>query len=346
MCIAVLAIDHSRRFPLVLVSNRDEFFDRPATRMGWWMPPASETEVLSGRDQSSGGTWLGLSSAGRLALLTNVRDPSRHEDTAPSRGRLVPEWLTTDSPPDRFWVRSALRGHNGFNLIAADFARGDCWWMSNHARSPVRLERGLFGLSNGGLDEPWPKVSRLRAQVDAAMAAATAEAAGSAAATPAADLLAQQLLALLADRQIAPDAQLPSTGVPLALERELSSIFVRTADGRYGTRCSTVLITERVGRHLLTQVYERSHPAGPGLALMRRATLKDWPPRYQTEPVLVETRMRAHRGSLDSPVRDEALDERDSAETAAAPTARVVMPRVRGLLKPARPRAPASPSRR
>lgn len=344
MCIALLAIDHSRRFPLVLVSNRDEFFDRPASRMGWWTPPGCGTEILSGRDQSSGGTWLGLSSTGRLALLTNVRDPRRHDAQAPSRGTIVPEWLTTESPPDRFWVRSALRGHNGFNLLAADFARGDCWWMSNQARSPVRLERGLFAVSNGGLDEPWPKVVRLRTQVEQAMG----EAAASVDPAPASDRLAQQLLGLLADRQIAPDEQLPSTGVPLELERELSAIFIRTGDGRYGTRCSTVLITERVGRHLVTQVYERSHPAGPGLALMRRATLKDWPPRYQTEPVLVEARQRAHRGSLDSPVHDDALDERDSrGEDAAADrsASRVVVPRVRSLIKPARPKAPPGPPR-
>ncbi|MDQ5897439.1 MAG: hypothetical protein QG612_1525 [Pseudomonadota bacterium] len=338
MCLAVLAIDHSRRFPLVLVSNRDEFFDRPASRLGWWTPPGGQAEILSGRDQSSGGTWLGLSATGRLALLTNVRDPRRQEPEAPTRGTIVPEWLSTDSAPDRFWVRSALRGHNGFNLIAADFARGDCWWMSNHARSPVRLERGLFGLSNAGLDTPWPKVVRLREQVAAAMAQASQ---GDLA--PGADALAQQLLALLADRHQPEDEQLPATGVPLALERELAPIFVRTRDGRYGTRCSTVLITERIGRHLVTQVYERSHPTGPGLALMRRATLKDWPPRYQTEPVLVETRMREHRGSVDSPVRDEALDEVDGRDPVGSTTggARVVMPRVRGLLKPARPKAPA-----
>ena len=72
---AALPVLSTAELDLVLAANRDEFFDRPATRMGWWMPPASETEVLSGRDQSSGGTWLGLSSAGRLALLTNVRDP-------------------------------------------------------------------------------------------------------------------------------------------------------------------------------------------------------------------------------------------------------------------------------
>ena len=340
MCLAALAIDHSRRFPLVLAANRDEFFERPTARLGWWTRPGSDTEILSGRDLSAGGTWFGLTAAGKLGLLTNLRDPARHDPQAPSRGHIIPDWLTTTASPDRFWVRAALMGHNGFNLIAADFARGDCWWLSSARASPTRLESGVFALSNGALDEPWPKVVRLKQRLGDAVSSATERSEGT---TPGADALAQVLLGALTDTAVAPDEELPSTGVGLALERLLSPAFIRTPDGRYGTRCSTVLITERLGRHLVTQVYERSYPAGPGLALMRRVTLKDWPPRYQTEPVLVsEQRSRAGLSSLTAPVLDTVLDEHDSGpDTATAAPARVIKPRVRSLLKPARPRAPA-----
>lgn len=337
MCLAALAIDHSRRFPLVMAANRDEFFERPTSRLGWWTPLGSDTEILSGRDLSAGGTWFGLTAAGRLGLLTNIRDPARQDPQAPSRGRIIPDWLTTTTSPDRFWVRAALTGHNGFNLIAADFSRGDCWWISSARASPTRLESGVFALSNGLLDEPWPKVRRLKQQLGEAILRAT-EAPST---TPGSDALAQVLLGALTDATPAPDDELPSTGVPLDLERVLSPAFIRTPDGRYGTRSSTVLITERIGRHLITQVYERSYPAGPGLALMRRASLKDWPPRYQTEPVLVsDARGRSTLGSIASPVSDAALDEHDSGLDPASAASRVIKPRVRSLLKPARPRAP------
>jgi hypothetical protein len=194
----------------------------------------------------------------------------------------------------------------------------------------------LFALSNGRLDEPWPKVSRLRQRLGDAILQATDTPAN----MPGADALAQVLLGALTDTTQAGDDELPSTGVPLELERALSPAFIRTPDGRYGTRSSTVLIAERIGRHLVTQVYERSYPAGPGLALMRRSTLKDWPPRYQTEPVLVsDTRGRAAQpGSIASPVSDQALDEHDSGLSEST-TSRVIKPRVRSLLKPARPKA-------
>jgi uncharacterized protein with NRDE domain len=173
MCLAALAIDHSRRFPLVLAANRDEFFERPTARLGWWTQPGSDTEILSGRDLSAGGTWFGLTAAGKFGLLTNIRDPSRQDPQAPSRGQIIPNWLTTTASPDRFWVRTALTGHNGFNLIAADFAHGDCWWLSSARASPTRMESGVFAVSNGLLDEPWPKVNRLKQQLGDAVSRAT-----------------------------------------------------------------------------------------------------------------------------------------------------------------------------
>ena len=124
MCLVALAIDQNRRFPLVVAANRDEFFLRPAARLAWWTPPGGGPDVLSGRDLESGETWLGLTAQGRLALLTNIRDPSRIEADAPSRGRIVPEWLTAQETAGQFWMRTALSGHNGFNLIAAGLFLG------------------------------------------------------------------------------------------------------------------------------------------------------------------------------------------------------------------------------
>ncbi|PXW98018.1 uncharacterized protein with NRDE domain [Sphaerotilus hippei] len=333
MCLAAIALDLSRRFPLVLAANRDEFFDRPAARLGWWTPEAQGPEILSGRDLAAGGTWLGLSPRGRLALLTNIRDPVRNDPKAPTRGSLVTRWLTGEQPPDRYWVHASLSGHNGFNLITADFSRGECHWMSNRHGYARRLDKGLFGLSNGHFDEPWPKVRRLKADLAAALEDP---------AEPGAEALAMRLLAALACREGAPDDELPSTGVPLALERELAPVFVRTADGRYGTRCSTVLVTERVGRTLVTHVWERTFAADSGMALMRRATLRDWPPRYEVQPVAVP--VAAAAGSVNSPVSESSDTAPAPARAAAQPTGsaatRLVRPRVRSLIKPARVRSP------
>ena len=274
MCLVALAIDQSRRFPLVVASNRDEYFKRPAARLAWWTPHAGDPAVLSGRDLESGGTWLGLTTQGRLALVTNVRGGMAIDASAPTRGRIVTDWLAAREPTPNFWMRTALSGHNGFNLIAADFQRGECFWATNTGAHPARLERGVYGLSNGGLDAPWPKVRVLKEKLRSAMDAA-----------PSVDELAAQLFAALGDRTLAADDQLPQTGIPIDWERQLSAAFIRTPDQAYGTRCSTLIITERVGRQPVTHVFERSFNANGGVALLRRSTLRNWPPRYtDSEP--------------------------------------------------------------
>lgn len=190
-------------------------------------------------------------------MVTNVRAPTAPRDPkAPSRGEIVQRWLAGDASTDRFWMRTALSGYNGFNLIAADFQRGDCFYASNQRPNPERLERGLYGLSNGTLDSPWPKVEALKE--------ATREALES---CDTVDALAARLFDALADKTPAEDDELPSTGVSREWEKVLSSAFIRTADGTYGTRCSTLVITERVNKRLVTHVLERTFsPTGHGAA--------------------------------------------------------------------------------
>ena len=308
MCLVALALDQSRRFPLVLASNRDEYFKRPAARLAWWTPQPGDPAVLGGRDVESGGTWLGLTAQGRLALVTNVRGRMATDTSAPTRGRIVTEWLAARQTPENFWMRTALSGYNGFNLIAADFQRGECFWASNTAAHPQRLERGLYGLSNGPLDAPWPKVLALKDRLNAAMDTSVSV-----------DALAAQLFAALADRHVAPDDALPQTGIPLEWERQLSSAFIRTPDQAYGTRCSTLIITERAGRHLITHVLERSFNASAAVALLRRSSLRNWPPRYTDEP--------ASGGFEQAAVSESELSTAPEPATAKKT-------RVRSLLKP------------
>jgi uncharacterized protein with NRDE domain len=259
MCLAALALAQHPRFPWVLASNRDEFFNRPAAPLAWWQPEGAAASasgaVLSGRDLSAGGTWLGLTRAGRLALVTNVREPGRFDPAAASRGALVLQAVQGVSlgPRDAAaWLDAAAVPRNGYNLIVADLIDGSALWASNRPSPQTRaLGAGLFGLSNAALDTPWPKVTALKQRLGAAVATAHSS-----------QQLAEAAFAALADRQHAPDAALPATGVPLERERQLSPAFIRidaraTGAGVYGTRCSTVVIVEQLGAQREVQVIER-----------------------------------------------------------------------------------------
>ena len=312
MCLVALALDQNRRFPLVIATNRDELYSRPTARLAWWTPPKGGPAILGGRDLKAGGTWLGLTTAGRLGLVTNVRDPSRNDPSAPSRGGIVGNWLAEDEAPDRFWMRTALSGYNGFNLIAADFHRGECFWASNRAPYPLRLDRGVYGLSNSLLDVPWPKVVALKEALSDALEECDSV-----------DSLSVALFAALANRRVADAADLPETGVPRDQEKALSAAFIRTPNGLYGTRCSTLVVAERLQRGLVTHVLERTYSATDGLALLRRSTLRNWPPRYDPSPP----------GEEQAPATQEAVHEAELPHEASVPPPRK-RTRVRSLLKP------------
>lgn len=248
MCLLAFALATHPRYPWVLAANRDELHARASQALGWW-PDAPE--LLGGRDLQAGGSWLLLSRAGRLALVTNVREPQRAPPAqARSRGELVRQAL--DCAPEQLdALLQAPRA--GFNLLWADLPAGQARWLSNRAAGAL-LSPGLHGLSNAALNTPWPKLTRLRGQLQQVLQT-----------EPQPSQLIEALLAALAQRQPAPDAELPDTGVGLALERQLSSAFVHIAgpEGRplYGTRCSTVVLAERSATGLRLWVHERRFDA-------------------------------------------------------------------------------------
>ena len=325
MCLVALALDQSSRFPFVMAGNREEFFDRAANRLGWWEPGQSAPSILGGRDLHAGGTWLGLTAHGRLGVITNVRDPSQVDPTAPSRGEIVPLWLQGDIPMNRLWPRLAMSGYNGFNLLTVDFAEGEAYWVNNTKLYPQRLERGLYGVSNAGLNTPWPKVQALKARMKAAL-------------NSAADLegLVVRLFEALTDPTIAPDDKLPFTGVPLEWERLLSAAFVRSPDGNYGTRCSTLVITERVNKRLVTHVLERTYSNQSSMALLRRVTLKNWPPRHTaaaSELARLDATLPPPGMRPEEPFESSDVSEHDNHALPPTPVARKT--RARSLIKSA-----------
>jgi uncharacterized protein with NRDE domain len=261
MCLAAWAVARHPRFPWLLATNRDEFLDRLAEPMGWWtVEPGGR--VLGGRDRSGGGTWLGLREDGRLAWLTNVREPGRFEAGLPSRGALVVEALQA-AQADAAWLhRAAATPRNGFNLVVAELAQDRFVWTSNRPQPQHRAGgAGVWGLSNAMLETPWPKVSALKGALERLLDE-----------SPGVDGLFAGALVALSSRDTPPDEALPRTGVPMLRERQLAPAFIRIpgdspATG-YGTRCSTVCVVEALdnGRrrvHLLERRFDpEGHPAG------------------------------------------------------------------------------------
>ncbi|EEF22035.1 Ser/Thr-rich protein T10 in DGCR region, putative, partial [Ricinus communis] len=147
---------------------------------------------------------------------------------APTRGVLVADFLTgTLSAPEYLGRIAPGAGEfNGFNLVLGD--RDALYWYSNRAGGDPRngqpLEPGVYGISNGLLNDPWPKVVRTKAQFASLLCSGAPE---------------DAYFEMLADTTRAPDMRLPETGVPLDMERMLSAVCISSPG--YGTRTSTVV---------------------------------------------------------------------------------------------------------
>jgi len=239
MCLILFAHRPAEQIPLLVLANRDEFYDRPTAAAGPW---DECRELIAGRDLVSGGSWFGARDT-RWASVTNIREGLRQSHSHRSRGWLVRDYLLGKASPHAFLAELAGQAGEfaGFNLLLG--AGEELWYGNNRGVAGRPLEPGLYGLSNHLLDTPWPKVLRGKQAM--------------------ADLLAaprldrERAFAILADTSYAPDDVLPDTGIPLELERALSAAFI--VRDNYGTRCSTLLARRSDGSHLfIERRFERS----------------------------------------------------------------------------------------
>ncbi|WP_369989139.1 NRDE family protein [Pseudomonas xanthosomatis] len=231
MCLIVFAWRPGAARPLIVAANRDEFYARPTQALAAWEDAPG---VHAGRDLEAGGTWLGVGPQGRFAALTNIRDPGQALGPR-SRGELVANFLSGKLGVEAYLDQVASRAgqYSGFNLLVGDGQR--LGYLHAREAAPRLLAPGVYGLSNAGLDTPWPKLVKARRGLEGLLESAEP----------------QRLLELLADGEPAADGELPETGVGLATEKLLSSVFI--ASQNYGTRASTVLIVDKSGRRHMVE---------------------------------------------------------------------------------------------
>ena len=235
MCLIAWNWQPDSATPLLLLANRDEFYARPALPLHWW----EGGQVLAGQDLQAGGSWLGVDRKGRLAALTNYRLPVNDPGDRPSRGALVANFLQGDADADVYLTALAQRvdDYNPFNLLLFDGQR--LLGLESRHRRVLSLQPGMGAVSNADFDTPWPKLERLKSALhDQCIAGRT-------------DI--SDLLPLLQNKTLATDADLPHTGVPLDLERALSSVFIATPS--YGTRASSVIALHPYRAEFLEQSF-------------------------------------------------------------------------------------------
>lgn len=239
MCLIAFALNEHPDYPFIMVANRDEFYERPTSYASFW---EDQPDVLGGRDLKGGGTWIGVAQSGKVAAVTNYRDPQHISETAKTRGDLTKDYLTSSTPATQYLEQVKKEGasYNGFNLLL--FEEGMAHYYSNYGEDIQQVEKGIFGLSNALLDTPWPKLEKLKSRFGKAIQS---------------EFDVDALLELLTDSETATDSDLPKTGIPYEWEKAISAICIDTPT--YGTCCSTIILLDKSGNLSFT---EKSFPVG------------------------------------------------------------------------------------
>jgi uncharacterized protein with NRDE domain len=226
MCLVAIAWQAHPDFPLLISANRDEFFDRPTQNLHQW-----ESGIYAGKDLRSGGTWMGFHPNGRWALLTNYRDFSSILKPTISRGKLVQSWLENQITPKEYLteIEKTLENYDGFNLLVSDGK--SLWYLSNYGKGVEEIRPGIHGISNGLVNDPWPKTELAKGQMKNILEGIPTE---------------NKLLDILKSTETYSLEDLPKTGVLPEMEIGLSAQLIRLND-TYGTVSATAVIQNSSG---------------------------------------------------------------------------------------------------
>ncbi len=232
MCLIFLSVNNHPNYKLIVAANRDEFYNRKTIAAGFW---PTHPGIVGGRDleamkpDGTCGTWMAMNKNGKIAMLTNYRDPKNINPLAPSRGFLVTDFLISSIHPHEYLrqLEPSAKAYNGFNLVVGTM--DEFFYLSNYKQDIEKIPEALHGLSNHLLDTPWPKVERGKRKMTSLFSKEK--------------INADEVLTALYDEDRALDDQLPDTGIGLERERALSSMFIKT--NGYGSRCSTVVSVDR-----------------------------------------------------------------------------------------------------
>ncbi|OUU73768.1 MAG: hypothetical protein CBC29_09850 [Methylococcaceae bacterium TMED69] len=244
MCIVLIAKNTIKDFPLIILANRDEYFERETKSLGLWK---KNKEILAGKDLRAGGTWLGVTRSGRVAALTNLPTFEKTSKNKKSRGLLIKDFLTDNINPYQYveFLEKTKNQFLGFNLVVG--IKDILFHYSNATSKISVLNDGIHVMTNSTFDNPWPKGNILKKRVKDVITEKPSD-------------LIESFFSILG----------PSSKVHLLNKAYKESIFI--TGKLYGTRSSSVLMFHKNGSFNFN---ERSYSSRQKVLSEKKFYLKD-----------------------------------------------------------------------
>lgn len=233
MCTIVVMHRVARFAPLVVAANRDEFYARASSPAALFGTTRDGARIIAGRDEVAGGTWLGGTSSGFFAAVTNQRSWWPTPKKPRSRGELVAHALTLGNVAavDSWLEALPVREFAEFNLIYGDADALHVVYGRDAGVQLLEMPPGVHVLTNDRMGSPeMPKEERARRLAEALVELPR-------------EPLIEGLQRLLTDTRAPRTQDVPAPPEGSRFEREriarLQAICIRTPV--YGTGSATLL---------------------------------------------------------------------------------------------------------
>ena len=224
MCTIFFAINEHKKYPLIILGNRDESYTRPSMGIHIW----DDKNIIAGKDLKEGGIWMGMNKEGKIGFLTNFRNMGLIDSSKKSRGRLLNKFLTADNKINDFalYLHKNKDSFNPYNIVYGDL--NNLFYYSNILDENIEIDDGVHGLSNAFLDTDWDKITSGKKKLEDLLSSN--------------EVTESNLFEILGDTTKSWNNLPVDTGLSKKEEYHLSSTFI--TGNHYGTVFQTVLLVD------------------------------------------------------------------------------------------------------
>lgn len=233
MCLVTFMKDMHPDYPLILIANRDELYNRPASALHRW---SDHPTVTAGIDLKEKGTWLGYTNAGKFIAVLNHPFVDWEPETNPprSRGQLLRDYLTKDIPMDDFnlYLQENRSAYNGYHLLYGTLT--DLRYYSNVEDTFHTFDSGLHCLANTTDDLSNHRKDRSSKLLEQYVDEKTSE------------LDLDELTAVMQDKELSESLENYPKELDYDMAKNNTSIFIQGDE--FGTVGTTVVLFDKNGK--------------------------------------------------------------------------------------------------
>ncbi|XP_011498385.1 PREDICTED: transport and Golgi organization protein 2 [Ceratosolen solmsi marchali] len=228
-------------YRLILIANRDEYYERPANPAHFW---ENYPGCLGGIDMEpgrEGGSWLALNyKTGRVGVILNLNGVPK-SSVGKGRGFLIRDYLSNSESTEKYAtdlhkINQETQAYNPYNFIMVDLRSSSVYYLNSllNFPGPMRISDKTLAFGNSGIEKPYKKVSIGKENFEKIVNDAS---------TLQQEQLIENLIQFLKlEERHLPDDELKKRSSQAF--NELSSIFVRHEIAKYGTRTHSIILVD------------------------------------------------------------------------------------------------------